>query len=86
MNKHMYAIISDTFSEMAGAWVAGTVDQNQYVEVDTGTNYKFRQVHIQGRADAAEWVTSYKLHYYDSGTTSWVEYTDSTGQNVRYSS
>ena len=76
-------LIPDVYSLLAGAWVAGIVDQNQYVEVDMGSDWKFTQVHIQGRDGAAEWVTSFKLHYYDSGTTSWVEYTDSTGTNVR---
>ena len=78
-------LISDTYNFLAGAWVAGTLDTNQYVEVDMELDYKFTRVHIQGRDGAAEWVTSFKVHYYDAGTTSWVEYTDGTGQNVSFS-
>ena len=62
--------------------MAGTVDTNQYIEVEMSNPWKFTSVHIQGRDNASEWVTSFKLHYYDSGTSSWTEYTDATGQNV----
>ena len=77
-----FKMILDAKSELAGAWVAGTVDTNQYVEINMGEDYKFTQVHIQGRDDADEWVTSFKVHYYDNTTDTWLEYTDGTGQNV----
>ena len=66
---------------MTGAWIAGTVDTNQYVEIDMTKPYKFRQVHIQGRDEAPEWVTTFKLHY-DDGSGTFLEYTDSGGNNV----
>ena len=66
--------------------MAGIVDTNQSVEVHMESVYKFQQVHIQGRQDAAEWVTSFRILYVDSNSTSeetnWLEYTDATGQNV----
>ena len=78
--------ILDVYSELAGAWVAGTVDTNQSVEVHMESDYRFLQIHIQGREDAAEWVTSFRILYVDSNSTSndtnWVEYVDATGQNV----
>ena len=45
--------------------------------------YKFRQVHIQGRDEALEWVTTFKLHY-DDGSGTFLEYTDSGGTNVSH--
>ena len=70
------------YGELAGAWVAGINDTNQFIEVDMETAMKFTQVHIQGREDADEWVTSFKIYFYNSSISSWVEYIDGTGQNV----
>ena len=67
---------------MAGAWVAGVLDTNQYVEVDMGMPYRYTGVYIQGRADADQWVTSFKLLYYDEDTGVWTTYTDALGQDV----
>ena len=69
--------------------MAGTNDTNQSVEVHMESDYKFKQIHIQGRDDAAEWVTSFRILYTDSNSTSnktnWLEYIDGTGQNVGFS-
>lgn len=83
-----YNIISislDAKNRLVGGWVAGTVDPNQYVEIHMESTYKFTQIHIQGRDDAEEWVTSFKLLYYDSNSSTWLEYIDGTGQNVCFS-
>ena len=82
-NDH-YIYFSDVYSGLSGGWVAGVADTNQYLEVDMNLPYKFTKVHIQGRQDADEWVTSFKIFYYTDGTSSWDEYTHSNGQNVIY--
>lgn len=76
-------IFSDTYSGLSGGWVAGTADTNQYIEVDMSLPYKFTKVYIQGREDADEWVTSFKILYYNDITTVWDTYTDTNGQDVR---
>ena len=73
---------ADVYSELAGAWVAGVADTDQHVEVDMGMPYKFTAVQIQGRADADEWVTSFKIMYYDGANASWVTYKADSGQEV----
>ncbi|XP_052265940.1 uncharacterized protein LOC127868328 [Dreissena polymorpha] len=73
---------ANVYSELAGAWVAGVADTNQYLEVDMGLPYKFTKVHIQGRDDADEWITSFKFFYYSDSTSSWDEYTNAAGQNI----
>ena len=80
-NHWLINLIPDAFSQLTGAWIAGTVDTSQYVEVDMLKVYKFRQVHIQGRDEALEWVTSFKL-LYDDGSGNFQEYTDSGGNHV----
>ncbi|KAL4225039.1 hypothetical protein ACF0H5_015734 [Mactra antiquata] len=74
--------IENVYSELAGAWVAGVVDTNQYVEVDMGLPYRFTKVYIQGRSDADEWVTSFQLLYYDDTTSSWLSYTNVNGTTI----
>ncbi|XP_052242642.1 uncharacterized protein LOC127852727 [Dreissena polymorpha] len=71
----------NVYSKLAGAWVAGVVDSSQYVQVDMGTPYKFTAVQIQGRADADEWVTSFKIFYVDDRGT-WITYQAYSGQEV----
>ncbi|XP_052773067.1 uncharacterized protein LOC128211948 isoform X3 [Mya arenaria] len=66
--------LENVYSELAGAWVAGTVDADQWVAVDMGVPYKFTAVQIQGRSDADEWVTSFRIQYYANGT--WHTYKD----------
>ena len=48
----------------AGSWSAARNDFNQWLQVDLGIQYfKVRRVATQGRNDAAQWVTKYKLQY-----------------------
>lgn len=73
----------DSYSGLAGAWVAGNQDTNQYVEIDMRLPYRYTAVYIQGRSDADEWVTSFKLQYYDEDSLVWQTYTDVNGSDVR---
>ncbi|WAR01795.1 TSP3-like protein [Mya arenaria] len=73
---------ANVYSELAGAWVAKVADTSQYMEVDMDLPYRFTKVHIQGREDADEWITSFKILYYNDTSSSWDEYTDSSGQNI----
>jgi hypothetical protein len=36
---------------LAGGWVAGINDANQYIEVNMEAPYKFTQIHMQGQED-----------------------------------
>jgi hypothetical protein len=44
--------------------------------------YRYTAVYIQGRSDADEWVTSFKLLYFDEETSVWTYYTDALGSDV----
>ena len=51
-----------------GAWSARTNDVNQWLQVDLGNMYtKVSRVASQGRGDADQWVTKYKLQYSTDG-------------------
>ena len=55
---------------IAGAWVANTSDDNQWLQVDLGDQYaKVTGVATQGRNSLtySQWVTKYKLQYSDNG-------------------
>ena len=56
-----------------GGWAALTNDVNQYLQIKFGKIYQITGVTTQGRADSAQWVTSYKLEYSLDGT-SWTYY------------
>jgi hypothetical protein len=43
------------------AWCAGTPDVGQWVQIDTGVVQTIVGVVMQGRRDAAQWVTSFKV-------------------------
>ncbi|XP_078354170.1 uncharacterized protein LOC144638790 isoform X2 [Oculina patagonica] len=48
----------------AGAWVAGTNDVNQWLQVDLGSqHFRVMGVATQGRNVWSQWVTRYKLQY-----------------------
>jgi len=52
----------------AGSWSAGNNDSNQWLRVDLGSQHtKVTRVATQGRNDAAQWVTKYKLQYGNDG-------------------
>ena len=53
-----------------GSWVAGTVDTNQWLQIDLD-NYQttVRRVATQGRNGGSQWVTSYNLQYSDNGVS-----------------
>ena len=67
---------------MLGGWIAGTYDINQYIEVDMNMAYKFTKLFIQGRADADQWVTSFKILFYNSTTGTWETYMNAAGTEV----
>ena len=76
-------LLSEALGSLAGAWVAGILDTDQYLQVDIRKPYRFRKVHIQGRADAEEWITSFKI-WYDAGNYTWVLYNATDGNNVSF--
>lgn len=46
-----------------GSWVASTHNSQQWFQVDFGSWTKVARVAIQGRLNAAQWVTEFKLAY-----------------------
>ena len=56
-----------------GGWAALHNDQNQYLQIKFGQIFQITGVNTQGRADAAQWVKSYKLEYSTDGS-SWTYY------------
>ncbi|WAR01796.1 TOLL6-like protein [Mya arenaria] len=69
-------------SQSSGGWVAGKNDTDQYLAVDMGRSFRFTRVHVQGREDANEWVTSFKIYYFIENTNTWKEYTNKNGHNI----
>ena len=68
---------------IAGAWVANTSDDNQWLQVDLGTQYaKVTGLATQGRNSStySQWVTKYKLQYGDNGEI--FEYYREPGQTT----
>ena len=56
-------------SSIAGAWVANTSDDNQWLQVDLGAQYAIvTGLATQGRNSSTypQWVTKYKLQYGDN--------------------
>lgn len=52
----------------AGAWCAGTHDDNQWLQVDLLSRHRITGVATQGRAgNHGQWVTKYRLQYSDNG-------------------
>ena len=49
------------------AWVARTVDQNQWLQVKFVERVEIRRVATQGRPKSNQWVTSYMLNYSSDG-------------------
>ena len=58
-----------------GGWAALTNNQNQWLQIKFGQIFQISGVATQGRADAAEWVKTYKLQYSTDGST-WTYYPD----------
>ncbi|XP_019617101.1 PREDICTED: MAM and LDL-receptor class A domain-containing protein 1-like [Branchiostoma belcheri] len=55
------------------AWVAGTVESGEWLQVDVGENQYISGVVTQGHATKLQWVTSYKLKF-TTGAGDWVFY------------
>ena len=50
-----------------GSWIARKNDLNQWLQIDLGGYTTLTRVATQGRSDADQWVTKYKLQYSDDG-------------------
>ena len=56
--------------DIAGGWVAGIQDTNQWYQIDLYSHYtKVTGVATQGREDYPQWVTNYKLQYGNDGVS-----------------
>ena len=53
---------------MRGSWTASAKNSHQWLQIDLGANDNIiTRVATQGRQDADQWVTSYKLQYGNDG-------------------
>ena len=68
-------------STTAGAWCALTCDSKQWIQVDLQRLHLITGVVLQGREDAAQWVTAYRLFGSITGTD-WFEITGHHGDGV----
>lgn len=75
-------LFSAVIGFLAGGWVAQNLDTNQYIQIDLKEPYKFTAVHVQGREDQDQWVTSYQLYYSDQEAGPWNLYTNGSGLSV----
>ena len=65
----------------AGSWSTKRNDLHQWIQVDLGNdNTKVTRVATQGRTDASQWVTKYKLQYSIDGVN--FQYYREQGQTV----
>ncbi|KAF8767625.1 Hemocytin like protein [Argiope bruennichi] len=62
----------------AGGWVAGELDEYQFVQVDFVTPHEITGIKIQGRDSVPQWVTAFTVSYSQDGN-SWDYITDITG-------
>ena len=46
-----------------GAWSSRTNDKSQWIKVDLGEVNRVTQIASQGRSDAAQWVTKFRVSY-----------------------
>lgn len=74
--------ITAVFGPLAGGWVAGTNDLDQYIEVNMEEFYQIKQIHLQGQQDEANWVTSFRVYYVDNTAGNWTLYKNDGGEFV----
>ncbi|VDI75919.1 thrombospondin 2/3/4/5 [Mytilus galloprovincialis] len=70
------------FGPLAGGWVAGTNDLDQYIEVNMEEFYQIKQIHLQGQQDEANWVTSFRVYYVDNTAGNWTLYKNDGGEFI----
>lgn len=56
-----------TLSFIAGSWIAGEIDEFQFIEVDLGNIRPVYGVVTKGRNGHKEWVKTYKVLYSRDG-------------------
>ena len=56
-------------SGRTGAWSARSNDVNQWIQVDFGALKSVSGIVLQGRSEADQWVTKYKVQYSIDGIT-----------------
>ncbi|XP_052067581.1 uncharacterized protein LOC127706896 isoform X1 [Mytilus californianus] len=70
------------FGPLAGGWVAGTNDLDQYIEVNMEEFYQIKQINLQGQQDEANWVTAFRVYYVDNTTGNWTLYKNDAGEFI----
>lgn len=66
-------------SKRHGAWVAGSNNVSQWLQIDLSLQYNVTRVATQGRRVSRQWVTGYNLLYSDDGVN-FVYYEDEEGK------
>ena len=71
---HLHSVLNSQGTvTLAGAWAAKTNDNNQWLQIELDAVMSISGTATQGRQDAAQWVTSYKIQYSSDGS-SWAYY------------
>ncbi|KFM64508.1 Hemocytin, partial [Stegodyphus mimosarum] len=65
------------------AWVAAKDDENPFIQVDLLTFINVTGIMTQGRNDANEWVTAYRLEYSDDGQD-WISVDDNSSNAMEF--
>lgn len=66
--KHGPAKARLNYKGQPGAWSSKSSDKNAWLQIDLRTQVlKATRVATQGRGDASQWVTKYKLQYSENG-------------------
>ena len=72
---------SKAAADKGGSWSAGKNDSRQWLHVDLGNqNTNVTRVATQGRNNASQWVTKYKLQYSEDGVN--YQYYREPGETV----
>lgn len=66
----------------AGAWSPSSVDLGQWIQVDLGNFTIVSRIATQGRQDAAQWVTQYKVSYSWSNGGHFLSYRQPSNNSV----
>ena len=66
------ALNSPQRAGFSNAWCARVLDQNQFIEADLGSPKRIFGIATQGRGDAAQWVTSYRLQWRNAHGEPWT--------------
>ena len=64
-----YQSFNARLNSKTGTWVPTVLDGHQWLQVDLGKKTEVTGIKTQGRYNAHQWVTSYRVSYSNDGST-----------------